>query len=310
VAEIGGLTRTTGWLRTTPPAPTVTVSVLIPAYNEAARIGATVRAARAALSTCLPAEAFELIVADDGSRDETAVRAAEAGACHVLRGAHAGKGQALRRAAATARGEVFLLLDADLEETAVELVPLLRPVLAGEAEMTIAVFAPGSRLQAPGSKLDRDSSFPSQAPGSRLQAPGAGGFGLVVGLARWGVRWLTGRTLAAPLSGQRAMRRQVWERIGGPEGGFGAETGFDIDALRAGFRVLEVPTAMAHAATGRDLRGFLHRGRQFVAVARVLARRALHPSSPASDPSHRPSGGPPSPTRGGCGRRLGGTRRR
>jgi hypothetical protein len=233
----------------------VTVSVLVPAYNEAARIGATVRAARAALAACLPSGAFELIVADDGSRDETAARAGEAGADRVLRGSHAGKGQALRRAAAAARGDVLLLLDADLGETAAELVHPLRPVLAHEADMTIAVFSP------------------ADATDGKPRA----GFGLVIGLARWGVRRLTGRTLAAPLSGQRAMRREVWERVGGPEAGFGAETGFDIDALRAGFRVLEVPTAMAHAATGRDLRGFLHRGRQFVAVARVLAKRALFP---------------------------------
>jgi Glycosyl transferase family 2 len=267
----------------------------VPAYNEGARIGTTVRAARAALSECLPAGAFELIVADDGSRDETAARAAEAGACHVLRGPHAGKGQALRRAAAAARGEVFLLLDADLEESAAELIHLLRPVLAGEADMTIALFgasgaAPGSWLLAPGRERGRAASRTADRRARSQEPAGVGrptarsgsaattaGFGLVVGLARWGVRRLTGRTLAAPLSGQRAMRRPVWERVGGPEGGFGAETGFDIDALRAGFRVLEVPTAMAHAATGRDLRGFLHRGRQFVAVARVLARRALFP---------------------------------
>jgi glycosyltransferase involved in cell wall biosynthesis len=229
---------------------TFTVSVLVPAYNEAARIAATVRAARAALSACLPAGSFELLVADDGSRDETAARAVEAGADQVLPGPHAGKGQALRRAAAAARGDVLLLLDADLGETAAELVHLLRPVLAGEADMTIAIFHASKR---------------------------AAGFGLVIGLARWGVRRLTGRTLAAPLSGQRAMRRDLWERVGGPESGFGAETGFDIDALRAGFRVLEVPTAMAHAATGRDLRGFLHRGRQFAAVARVLVKRAFFP---------------------------------
>jgi hypothetical protein len=74
------------------------------------------------------------------------------------------------------------------------------------------------------------------------------------------------------------MRRAVWEAVGGPESGFGAETGFNIDALRRGFRVLEVPTQMAHAATGRDLRGFLHRGRQLVAVARVLLKRALRPA--------------------------------
>jgi glycosyltransferase involved in cell wall biosynthesis len=251
-----------------PPEGGIRVSVLVPAYNEAARIGATVRAARAALGESLPAGAFELIVADDGSRDETAALAEAAGAGCVLRGPHAGKGAALRRAAAAARGDLFLLLDADLGETAAELVHLLRPVLAGEADMTIAIFA---------------------AAGGTPRA----GFGWVIGLARWGVRRLTGRTLAAPLSGQRAMRREVWERVGGPEGGFGAEVGFDVDALRAGFRVLEVPTAMAHAATGRDVRGFLHRGRQFVAVARVLGKRALHPSSPAAHD-----------------RRLAGTRRR
>lgn len=230
-------------------SPPIRVSALIPAYNEAERIGATLRAAREALAGLLPPGSYELIVADDGSRDETAARALEAGADRVLRGPRLGKGGALQRAAEAARGELFLLLDADLGETAAELTHLLRPVLAGEAEMTIAIFPP---------------------------APGAG-FGWVVGLARWGVRWLTGRTLAAPLSGQRAMRRAVWEAVGGPEDGFGAETGFDIDALRAGFRVLEVPTQMMHAATGRNLRGFLHRGRQFVAVARVLLKRWLRP---------------------------------
>jgi glycosyltransferase involved in cell wall biosynthesis len=255
------------------------VSVLIPAYNEAERIATTVRAAREALAACLPEDAFELIVADDGSRDDTAALAEATGACRVARGPHQGKGQALQRAAAGAAGELFLLLDADLGETASELTRLLEPVLAGEADMTIAVFPtthdPRQRVPTNGETSDaRPQTSVTSAPGARSQEPRAG-FGFVVGLARWGVRRLTGRTLSAPLSGQRAMRREVWERVGGPEDGFGAETGFDIDALRAGFRVLEVPTQMSHAATGRDLHGFLHRGRQFFAVARVLVHRAL-----------------------------------
>jgi glycosyltransferase involved in cell wall biosynthesis len=232
----------------------IRVSTLIPAYDEAARVAATVRSARSALASCLPVGTFEVIVADDGSADATAECAASGGADRVLPGAHAGKGEALRRAAAQAQGDVFLLLDADLEESAAELIPLLLPVLEGEADMTIALFPPA-------------------AAGS----PRAG-FGWVVRLARWGVRRLTGRTLQAPLSGQRAMRRDVWDAVGGPEGGFGAETGFNIDVLRRGFRVLEVPTRMTHAATGRDVRGFVHRGRQFVAVARVLVKRTFFPA--------------------------------
>jgi hypothetical protein len=39
-------------------------------------------------------------------------------------------------------------------------------------------------------------------------------------------------------------------------------------------RLLEVPTTMRHAATGRDLAGFKHRGGQFVQVARALLRAA------------------------------------
>src|SRR5205814_8231717 len=133
-------------------------------------------------------------------------------------------------------------LDADLGESAAECAPLLAPVLTGEADMTLAVF-----------------------PGLR----GSGGFGLVARLARWGVQCLTGRRLAAPLSGQRAMTRAVWERVGRTAPGYGAEVGLDVDVLRAGFRLVEVPTRMSHKAGGRDLVGFRHRGRQMGAVVRT-----------------------------------------
>jgi hypothetical protein len=49
--------------------------------------------------------------------------------------------------------------------------------------------------------------------------------------------------------------------------------GLNLDALAAGLRVLEVPTQMRHRATGRDWRGFLHRGRQFRDVALAILRR-------------------------------------
>src|SRR5262245_24313351 len=97
------------------------------------------------------------------------------------------------------------------------------------------------------------------------------GFGLVEGLAGWGIRRSTGRRMDRPLSGQRAIRREAGSM--GFARGFGVETAFTIDALRAGYRVVEVPCEITHARTGRDPAGFAHRARQGVDVVRALASR-------------------------------------
>ena len=54
---------------------------------------------------------------------------------------------------------------------------------------------------------------------------------------------------------------------------FGMEIGMTIDAVRAGFRVSEVELPLAHRATGKTLRGFLHRGRQLLDFVAVYLRR-------------------------------------
>jgi hypothetical protein len=51
------------------------------------------------------------------------------------------------------------------------------------------------------------------------------------------------------------------------------EVAMTVDALRAGLRVVEVPTTMSHRETGRDLAGFLHRGKQFRDILAAIARR-------------------------------------
>ena len=51
---------------------------------------------------------------------------------------------------------------------------------------------------------------------------------------------------------------------------YGVELGMTIKALRKGFKVIEVPTTMGHKETGRDLLGFIHRGKQFMDVIKVL----------------------------------------
>lgn len=217
------------------------ISAVIPAYNEQERIGETIRALASI-------EAIdEIIVVDDGSTDETARVADTAGATVVRTVVNRGKGAALELGIEAARGETIALLDADIGPTADQAACLIEPVLADEADMAVATFP--------------------VIPGK------GGGFGFVVMLARWGIHRAAGRVMAAPLSGQRVFKREVWKRVGGMDPGFGAEAGLTIDALCAGFRVVEVATTMTHRVTGRDWDAVLHRTHQFAAVARALWRR-------------------------------------
>lgn len=214
------------------------VSVVIPAHNEAARIADTVKGLLA-----IP-EVSEIIVVDDASSDETAALARQAGATVVSLPNNMGKGGALNTGVARATGDIVALLDGDLGSSSKEARALILPVLQNTADMTIAQFP---------------------------RAKKKGGFGLVKNLARAGIRRFAGLESSAPLSGQRVMTRQVLEQVVPFASGYGVEVALTIKVARSGFRVLEVPTQMSHAETGRDLRGFMHRGKQFVHVARVLA---------------------------------------
>jgi LmbE family N-acetylglucosaminyl deacetylase/CTP:molybdopterin cytidylyltransferase MocA len=113
------------------------VSCIIPAYNEAATIPAVVRAARAC------PDVDEVIVVSDGSTDETARRAEEAGADRVIAlPRNQGKGGAVLVATQQASGDVILLLDADLcGLRPADLSRLLAPVLKGEVDMSVVLFA-------------------------------------------------------------------------------------------------------------------------------------------------------------------------
>ncbi|MEW6189170.1 MAG: glycosyltransferase family 2 protein [Actinomycetota bacterium] len=218
---------------------------LVPAFNEAKRIGKTV----AALKRIPLIDG--IIVIDDGSRDNTGLEAQKAGANVIRTGRNLGKGGALNLALRESDYDVLLLVDGDLADAAIDAEKLLQPVLRGEADMTIADF-----------------------PKPRLK----GGFGLVKKFARWGIKRCTGRVMSEPLCGQRALTREVVERVREFDPGFGVEVGLTIDTIRAGFKVVEIPTTMSHAETGRDIGGFVHRGRQFYHVLKsVLSRLPTWP---------------------------------
>jgi hypothetical protein len=170
----------------------------------------------------------EVLVADDGPRDSTAAAAERAGA-RVVRLPRLGKGQALTLAERAAPAGALLLCDADLTGD-------LAPLVAGGADLTIAAFA------------ERQG----------------GGFGLAKGAARALVRWLGGVDLREPLSGQRALSPAARAACFPLAPGFGCEVRMTIDAARAGLRIEERELPLCHRPTGRDARGFLHRGRQLL----------------------------------------------
>lgn len=216
------------------------VSVVIPAFNEAAALPHTLRALGRLTAVT------EVVVVDDGSVDGTAAVARQHGARVLRLRENRGKGAALEAGIELAKSDVLVLLDADLGATAVEAAKLVAPILSDEADLVVGAFT---------------------------AAKGASGFGLVQATARFAVRHLAGLHMKSPLSGQRALKRAVLDAVGGLAGGFGVEAALTIDAARAGFRVIEVPVAMSHRRTGRDVAGFVHRGRQFVHVAAALAPR-------------------------------------
>jgi glycosyltransferase involved in cell wall biosynthesis len=116
------------------------VSVVVPAYNEAGRIGAVIEPIVAS------ALVDEVIVVDDGSDDETA-REAERFSVRVLRlGRNRGKAAALDAGVSAARNDVLLFLDADLVGLKTEHVDkMIRTYVDQSLDMAVGVFSDGRR---------------------------------------------------------------------------------------------------------------------------------------------------------------------
>ncbi len=170
----------------------------------------------------------EVVVADDGSRDSTPAAARRAGA-RVVRLPRLGKGQALTLAERELSPGRLLLCDADLEGD-------VSSLAADGADLAIAAFV----------------------------EQGGGGFGITKRAARALIRLRSGFEAREPLSGQRSLSQAAREACFPLAPGFGCEVRMTIDAARAGLRVEERELPLRHRASGRDPRGFLHRGRQLL----------------------------------------------
>ena len=181
-----------------------------------------------------------IVVADDGSRDRTA-EVAEAAGARVISLGRRGKGQALTIAERQLGPGPLLLCDADL-------VGDIRGLTQTRADLAIAVFS----------------------------ASEGGGFGFAKRVARSLIRRRCGLVAQEPLSGQRWLSTTARAAVFPVAMGFGVETRMTIDAVHAGLEVEELELELEHRATGRDLPGFAHRGRQLVELVLACGPQAVN----------------------------------
>ncbi|MGH9970293.1 MAG: dolichyl-phosphate beta-glucosyltransferase [Pyrinomonadaceae bacterium] len=210
----------------------ISLSIVVPAYNEAARLGLTLPKFLDYLSHRVPES--ELIVVDDGSTDNTAnvardiLSAAQRVRTSVLSyQSNLGKGRAVRLGLLATRGDVALFSDADLSTPITETPKLVEPIVRGQCDLAI-----GSRA------LDRGLIGVHQ-PWRREQ--GGRVFNLLVRLA-------TGLPFWDTQCGFKAFRMSVCRPI--IEGATIDRFGFDVELLyvahRAGLKVREVPVRWDH----------------------------------------------------------------
>lgn len=239
------------------------LSIVVPAYNEAARVGQTLRSILEYLGQYAPQS--ELIVVDDGSTDQTAQSAREAllnsGTIRtsvISYQSNLGKGRAVRLGLLASRYDVALFSDADLSTPITEMPKLVDPIRNGECDLAF-----GSRA------LDRKLIGVHQ-PWRREQ--GGRVFNLVVRLA-------TGLPFWDTQCGFKAFRMEVCRPI--IEGATIDRFGFDVELLyvadRAGLRLREIPVRWNHFEGSKvDVMSDSFRMLSEVALIRQQARRGLY----------------------------------
>ena len=232
-----------------------TVSVVIPARNEAATVGTIVRSIRAALIQSVPL-VDEIIVVDSRSVDETAAEARAAGAFVVSQDDVAGglppmhgKGGAMWAGLATASGDIVAFVDADVDPFDPRFVSgLLGPLLTDPSIAFVKGF------------YHRPLAF-----GGYSEPDGGGRVTELVARPLLNLFWPDLAGFVQPLAGEAAGRREVLEQVPFVSG-YGVEIAMLVDLLDlAGLDVLAQV----------DLGERAHRNQNTEALGRMAAQIQL-----------------------------------
>src|SRR5262245_36299127 len=231
------------YTRTTPNMAGPHIAVVIPAFDEEEAIGLVVAE--------LPPVVAEVIVVDNGSRDATAQVARAAGA-HVVHEPRRGYGQACLTGIAAAPGaDIIAFVDGDHSDYPGQLVDVLAPILAGEADLVIGSRSLGRRAA---------GAHPVHAVlGTRL----------CVGL----MNVLIG-TRATDLGPFRAITSGALRRLEMRDRNFGWTVEMQVKAARRGLRVVEVPVDYRPRIGRSKVSGTL--SGTFRAGAKILGTIARH----------------------------------
>jgi glycosyltransferase involved in cell wall biosynthesis len=222
-----------------PTAPAArSISIVIPAFNEAATIGRVVRAAR----ECCPGA--EVVVVDDASTDGTADEAEAAGARVIRRPYNLGNGAGVKTGIRAASGDVILILDGDGQHDPADIPRLLAHV--GPYDLVIGERSRGSQQNA------------------------VRWLGNVV-LNRLGT-YLVGIEMRDLTSGFRAMRRDVIaEFLHLLPNRFSWPTTSALAFAKAGYHVRFVPIIVHKRTAGRSTQELLPNGIKFTLIVLRIA---------------------------------------
>lgn len=234
-----------------PVSGPIRVSVVIPAKDEASSIG-LVCADLFKVIPQLEEYICEVICVDDDSTDQTAAIAASFGVRVVSNPGPSGKGQALRVGFAKASGDLLVMMDADYSHRAEDLPAMLAP-LANGAGLVI-----GSRLMG-----GSDEFPPVRALGNLFLTA-------VFGLCH-------NRYLSDALNGYKAFRRDVFTDFRYTSTSFEIEIEILVNALRKGYRVLEVPSHERQRHGGEAKSRVVRHGSRF--LWRILWERIRRPAA-------------------------------
>ena len=208
------------------------VSILIPAYDEGPVVGDVIRALRAA------APWHEILLIDDGSSDETARFAAEAGATVLRHPYNKGNGAAVKTGLRAATGEYVLVIDGDGQHKPED----AQAIVARLGDYDLVVGARAGHTQATGAR--------------RL------GNGLLNAFATY----MTGREIPDLTSGFRGARRAVLrEFLHLIPNGFSTPTTTTLACIKAGYSVAFHPIE-ARQRTGHSKIRLARDGTKFLLI--------------------------------------------